>query len=193
MSKQRICYTHAEIEKVMNEVSHEFDQHGLLTRGLRNAPVVTVSSEVGYMSWAHGLYIVQGRWGYDTGTIYVPRVSLVRLLERLGRRRTTLRDVLRHEFAHALAYRSGSLVRDWKRFEQVFGAHHDGEYEVGIPGDHFVTGYAATSPCEDFAETVMCYLRYGGEGARWRRRSVVFGKIELVGELAGRVGRLGLT
>ena len=96
-------------------------------------------------------------FGYAPGHIYIP----VRIPDQ-GRRqdRGSLRDVLRHEFGHALAYHYPSLIRRRRAFVLAFGAGYDADwtYPPGEPYD-FVTDYAMTSPMEDFAETFAHWLR----------------------------------
>ncbi len=74
--------------------------------------------------------------------------------------RGSLRDVLRHEYGHALAYQYPELVIDSPAFKTAFGGHHDDDTPVAGPDHHFVSVYAQKEPREDFAETFMFYLRH---------------------------------
>lgn len=67
--------------------------------------------------------------------------------------RGSLRDVIRHEYAHALEHHYPRLTWRSARFRETFG-------EGGV--DDFVLRYARTSPSEDFAETFIGFVRHGG-------------------------------
>ena len=54
--------------------------------------------------------------------------------------------------------------------------------------DEFVSDYAATQACEDFAETFMIYLRYRNSLGRFKKRSGVYRKLRAV-EKAVKVAR----
>src|SRR3990167_7412017 len=95
-NRARILYSQAEIERVMNEVCDEMNEHGLLTKGVRRAPVVTVATSA-HVFLAYGLYIVEASpmislLGFRRGGIYIPQLSFQGALDRLGRTRVTLRD-----------------------------------------------------------------------------------------------------
>ncbi len=93
--------------------------------------------------------------GFREGVIYLPRNAPIS-----RRRGETLRDVLRHEYAHALAWARPSFVRGaW--FREAFGAGYDDVHEMRPTYDArvFVSEYATKSPKEDFAETFMAWLR----------------------------------
>jgi len=97
----------------------------------------------------------------SSGEIHIPAISLNRLSEKiLKQKRVTLRDILRHEFAHTYP----ELVKN-KQFEKVFGGPHEldsGLAQVYDPAFH-VSEYAASMPMEDFAEDFMHYLKHKGE------------------------------
>ena len=102
------------------------------------------------VGWAYG-------WCYDSsGEIYIPAISALKIRDWWKGEYTSLADVLRHEYAHALAHRYAFLVES-RRFENLFDACGDYDEEC------HVTPYAASKPCEDFAETFMCYLRHRGK------------------------------
>lgn len=95
-------------------------------------------------------------FGCEPGHIYIPAwIKLNR-----GQDRGSLRDVLRHEFGHALAYHHPGAVRRTRAFVGAFAARYD-EAWPEPPGNRedFVTAYAMSSPDEDFAETFMVWLR----------------------------------
>ena len=98
------------------------------------------------------------RWlGYQPGHIYIPAIVW---------NRRDLINVLRHEYAHAVAHYYPKLIQRSREFTRVFG----GRYQRGTPNpgstvdpSSYLSRYAATEPCEDFAETWMFYLRRKGK------------------------------
>ena len=101
-------------------------------------------------------------WFLRDGHIYIPAVTGANLCDLITGHHTRLTDVLRHEWAHALADRRPRLV-EGKHFRSVFGASYDSPHPVWEyhPALH-LTPYAASMPCEDFAETFHHYLRHKG-------------------------------
>ncbi|MFM2296608.1 MAG: putative zinc-binding metallo-peptidase [Verrucomicrobiota bacterium] len=101
-------------------------------------------------------------WFQPDGHIYIPAVTGAQLSDFISGYHTRITDVLRHEWAHALADRHPKWVSG-RRFRSAFG----GSYESTDPvweyhQDIHLTHYASTSPCEDFAETFHYYLRHKG-------------------------------
>ncbi len=97
--------------------------------------------------------------GYKPGHIYIPAYVLTQLF---WQQRGSLRDVIRHEYAHALAYYHPDLIIDSKLFELVFGGNYTSEEPSKMKKEAYVTEYAQTFPMEDFAETFMIYVRRKG-------------------------------
>ena len=62
------------------------------------------------------------------GRIAVPAVSLARLRALFGYEKASVRDVLRHEYAHALADTHRGLMRS-RKFTSAFGGSHASEKE----------------------------------------------------------------
>lgn len=54
---------------------------------------------------------------------------------------------------------------------------------------HFITDYASTCACEDFAETFMFFLKYRNSLPRFENRSTVFRKLRAVERAASRASR----
>ena len=98
-----------------------------------------------------------------SGAINIPSISLSTLGDLLAARAyVSLRDVLRHEYAHALEHHHRGLIHS-SRFEDAFGSAHDDEMDVDFDPASHVSRYAATCVGqEDFAETFMMFLKYGG-------------------------------
>jgi len=100
-------------------------------------------------------------WYGQSGHINIPRISFLRLADYWRGSYTSLRDVLRHEFAHALADTHRNLFRS-RDFYYAFGGAHTWDFRRAYDPEHHVTPYAADSTAEDFAEVFMLYLRLGG-------------------------------
>lgn len=95
-------------------------------------------------------------------TSTIPAVNGASLSDLITGHHTRLSDVLRHEWAHALADRHPKLV-EGKRFRTVFGGHYESPDPVwGYDPDRHLTRYAAFMPCEDFAETFHFFVRAKG-------------------------------
>lgn len=93
--------------------------------------------------------------GFREGVVYIPWNA------PFSRRRgLTFRDVLRHEYAHALAWARPSFVRG-RWFRETFGAAYDEAWasRPAFDPDAFASEYATTSPKEDFAESFAVWLR----------------------------------
>ena len=145
------------------------------------------SAELIPLGWSYG-------WYRPPGKIGIPAMCWDRVWGQLrGTPRVSLRDVVRHEMAHALAYHHPELVRT-AAFRLAFEAEHDGEWESCLEchSEDFVTPYATVSPEEDFAETVMVYTRHRGEIRRYRDRLGVFRKLRFVRRLPTCLRRLGI-
>lgn len=125
-------------------------------------------------------------WFLPDGHIYIPAVTGASLSDLITGHHTRLSDVLRHEWAHALADRRPRLV-DNRRFRSAFGAGYDSPHQVWEhhPDVH-VTEYAASMPCEDFAETFHFYLRHKGRlPLRWADKPDIIHKWKFIRSIAG--------
>ena len=102
-------------------------------------------------------------FGFAPGHIYIPKWIL---LHGPWQNRGSLRDVLRHEFGHALAYYHPGPICRSRMFRDAFGARYDESwFEQPTDCEDFVSDYAMTNPAEDFAETFARWLRaLGGRG-----------------------------
>lgn len=131
-----------------------------------------------------------GRLGYfgPDGAIYMPMISIDRLQDLFGGSSVSFRDVLRHEYAHALADTHRGLIRS-KKFREVFGQAYlnTTTSQVYDPEIH-VSEYASSMSCEDFAETVMYYVKHKGViPKRWSGR-LIHSKWLFIEELAVAIG-----
>lgn len=167
------------LNRAVSDVQSELDAHGFLDRKLAEVDV--------YLSWCG--VALGWCWYGTTGDIHIPAVSIGKLYECIrGESRTSLRDVVRHEYGHALAHTHKGLFCSVP-FKRAFGSHHDADIQWDYDAERHVTSYAATSPSEDFAETFMLYLRHNGDLPQrlntWRIRR----KWRFIKDLSGAVSR----
>ncbi len=129
-------------------------------------------------------------WFEPEGDIYIPAVNGANLSDLITGHHTRLTDVLRHEWAHALADRRPRLV-EGKRFVSTFGGPYESDEAVlEYDPDHHLTKYAAAMPCEDFAETFHHYLRHKGRlPLRLANKPEIIRKWEFVEWMAHRISR----
>lgn len=141
----------SQLDRANYAVTSELDVHGFYDRHVQSVDTYLVSVGLAY-GW---------HWFGSSGDIHIPRVSLSRLSHIWKGGYTSLRDVLRHEFAHAIADTHRGLFRS-TFFSDSFCAAHHWNFEWEYDPEHHVSEYAATAPAEDFAETFMLYLRHDG-------------------------------
>jgi hypothetical protein len=139
------------------------------------------------------VYWVATSWscyGWYQGDIYIPAITGAQLSDLIQGRHIRLTDVLRHEWAHAVADK-WPLVMNTKRFLTAFGGPYEsGERVMNYDPDHHLTEYAATMPCEDFAETFHYYLRHKGNVPyRLHYKPRILAKWQFVEWLARRISR----
>ncbi len=129
-------------------------------------------------------------WFLPDGHIYIPAVTGANLCDLITGHHTRLTDVLRHEWAHALADRRPRLV-EGKRFRNVFGADYHSTHPVWEHHpDLHLTPYAAAMPCEDYAETFHHYLRHKGRlPLRLANKPEIIRKWEFIAWMAGKSAR----
>lgn len=143
--------TLTKLNRALADVIRDFTHLGIWNDQLYSVGVYLVP--VGYaFGW---------KWNGPSGHIDIPAVSISRLsttILGLGQK-CGLRDVLRHEYGHAIADLYPRLSRSTD-FRRAF----EGSYDRMPPvreyhPDHHVTSYAATRPAEDFAEIFMLYIK----------------------------------
>jgi len=126
------------------------------------------------------------------GEILIPSISLSRLGEKiLKQKEVSLRDILRHEFAHALAHTHPELVKN-KQFEKIFDGPHEndaGLQQVYDPAFH-VSEYAATMPMEDFAEVFMLFVKHKGKLPAALNRPAIRKKWNFIAKLPGKMRQI---
>lgn len=172
--------TISELERDNDLVVDELERFGFYDERMEAVEV--------YLTWAGDSFGWQN-YGGD-GHINVPALSLARLRKYLGYETATLRDVLRHEYAHAVADTHRGLMHS-RRFSTAFGGSHGSERGVRYDRARHVTRYAASNPGEDFAEVFMKYLKHRGRmPKRFRSRPAIVLKWNFVRDL-GRAIRAG--
>ena len=89
------------------------------------------------------------------------------------------------QWAHAPADRRPSLVKT-RRFRGTFGGPYQSTESVtDFDPMHHRTPYAASNPCEDFAETFHFYLRQKGRlPLRLQAKSVIARKWDFIASVA---------
>jgi len=133
------------------DVRSELRQHGCWSDRL--ADISVRQTTVGL---AYGWQYYRG-----CGDIIIPKFSFIRLYHHCLGKVVPLRDVLRHEYGHAVADMHRNLVKG-KGFRSAFGGAHDSEKWLEYDVDSYVSTYAASSICEDFAEVFMYYIKHKG-------------------------------
>jgi len=93
--------------------------------------------------------------------ICIPAVSMSRLAKLLGFQACGLTDVLRHEFAHALADTHRGLFHS-SVFTDAFGDTHSSKIEYEYDPFYFVSSYAAKNTSECYADVFMFFVKYKG-------------------------------
>ena len=120
-------------------------------------PQITAPGALGF--FFHELDLLHSMLGFEAGHIYIPKWVL---LHGPWQQRGSLRDVVRHEYGHAVAHWYPKLIQEGPRFREAFGGSYaDKHFMDDWESDH-VSQYASTRPMEDFAETFMVFLRSRG-------------------------------
>ena len=129
-------------------------------------------------------------YGWYQGDIYIPAVTGAHLSDYFQGRYIRLTDILRHEWGHAVADKWPTLI-DTRRFVRDFGGHYESPNPVWIyDSDQHLTRYAATMPCEDFAETFHHFLRHKGRlPVRLRAKPKIVRKWQFLEWMAGKISR----
>ncbi|HRJ72180.1 MAG TPA: hypothetical protein PLS03_08135 [Terrimicrobiaceae bacterium] len=124
-------------------------------------------------------------WKYRgrEGEIHIPAVTLARLGEIAGHPRVGLRDILRHEFGHALVDLHPGLFRT-AEFRRVFGGPVSNQDPWEYDPDLFISPYAATCPEEDFCETFMVWMGRRRNFHEGRYSPEIRRKLRFVGALS---------
>jgi hypothetical protein len=155
--------TYSQFERAVSDVRSELRALGILSESSRlNKPDVIWCGLPQFYPLALGFCFesalskkfmfdkIMGAIGYHAGNIYIP--SFIFTLWKI---KGSLRDIIRHEYAHAIAFHFLKLVKRCREFREAFGGTYNGLRIVDMPVESFVSGYAMKSPAEDFAECFM--------------------------------------
>ena len=181
------------LNDALDDVRDELSELDLLTERLDEVNVYLTPFHPGT---TYGYFIEESNWlawclGWEDGNIYIPSLRLTSLSGLFGYSEYfSLRNVLRHEYGHAVAHLHPSLIKRSREFTHVFGGRYDtkGPVEGYSPLQH-VSTYAATMPQEDFAETFAYFVKSKGDIARYFHRPGIFMKMCFVGKLSEKLAR----
>ena len=174
---RRHVITHTDVCRANQQVTRELDSAGFWNDRLEDVEVYWTTH-----SW--------DCYGWYQGDICIPALTGAQLSDLIAGRHTRLTDILRREWAHAIADKWPHLI-NIKRFVNAFGGHYESEQPLmKYDPDHHLTQYAATTPCEDFAETFYFYLRHKGKlPIHLADKPVILAKWRFVEWLACRISR----
>ena len=177
---RRHIVTLSELNRANQQVTGELEKLGLSSEDLDEVDVWLVPVSFACYGWHTG----------KPGYIAIPSVSLANLGDYLSGYHIRLTDILRHEWAHAVADVHADFV-DCPAFVRCFS----GTYEQ-MTGTHpydptrHLTRYAATMPCEDFAETFHYYIRHKGKlPVRLAGKSVIVRKWKFIERIASAMAK----
>ncbi|MCO4754861.1 MAG: putative zinc-binding metallopeptidase [Bacteriovoracaceae bacterium] len=184
-----LCRSFVKVQAELEEIGLWFEDYYLGEVDLVQSPLPSLLGEMGYV-YDSGLGFFDEALGYEEGVIYIPKYAPVQAYTPGG----TLVDTIRHEFAHAWTVVDPELFEK-KWFVNTFGLEYWDEDELGQSlyklfrkyevsafenspyFDDYVSSYALSAPCEDFAETFMFFLRYRKSLKRFKHRPGVYRKL----------------
>ena len=185
---KRVFLSMGEMEKAFNKVRKELEAMDLLFDGSR-LDKVDCYHERFSIGALYGL-VAMGFYNPADQNIHIPAAYPPGLFPWLQDRE--MRDVIRHEFGHALADKYRKIFRGGI-FKEAFGKSY-GTWQV-FDGDdcldEYVSDYATTNTREDFAETFMLYMKYKGKmPARFRGKRAIVKKWKTVGRIIREIAAL---
>ena len=155
-----------QLDCAVVEIQEELYRAGFWNEGCRltrtevywcRFPQIVAPDALGF--FFHGTDRFQSLLGYETGHMYIPKWVII---HGPWQQRGSLRDVVRHEYGHALAHYYPVLIQQGSRFREAFGGKYLERYFSRNWESEHVSRYATSRPAEDFSETFMFYLRSGG-------------------------------
>ncbi|MCW1922634.1 hypothetical protein OKA05_08715 [Luteolibacter arcticus] len=171
----RHIITLSQLDRANTQVSTEMARHGIWSDELAGVGVFLVPASLTCYGW-------------HDGSIAIPSISGAHLRDLCNGQHTRLTDVLRHEWAHAVADTFSGFVES-DLFVRCFdGAYQDTSPVANYDPSRHVTRYAAARPCEDFAEVFHYYLRHRSRlPLRLSSRKPVVKKWEFIHRMARRI------
>ena len=166
------------LNRALGRVNKELHAQGLWNAKLQEIDVYLVPFGFAY-GW---------QWYGSTGDIGIPALSLAKLRDWIKGSYVSLADILRHEYAHAIAHTHRGLIRS-RRFTRAFMASHENLQPFVYNPELHVSPYAATCAAEDFAEVFMLYLRHGTRLPACLESPVIRRKWNFVKALCGAIKR----
>ena len=178
------------LQRAFNQVRRELHELGVLDGYLDTIDctrtILPTLSCLGYV-YDQGVHWLPRLAGFEPGVIYVPINAPVQA--RIHG--STLIDTLRHEYAHAWAWFDRRRI-DGGWFKRAFGGRYgdDAHRTIHEPVEHhYVSAYATTRPSENFAETLMVYMRHRRSLARFESRPAVCARLRAVEEFVADTAR----
>ena len=120
-------------------------------------PCLGITDALGFFTI--GVSFMNKIQGLEEGHIYIPKWVLS---QGFNQNRGSLREIIRHEYGHAVAHYYPELIDNSTDFEKVFGAAYYSNEPTGMEEVAYISAYAASMPMEDFAETFMVFVRRKG-------------------------------
>jgi hypothetical protein len=163
------------LEDANRAVTREMNRLGLWSDELAEVGVYIVPTTADSYGWHQG----------TPGSICIPEVSLAHREDCRDWRLTRLTDILRHEWAHALAAVHSGFVESPSFVRAFAGGYEDRRGLFGYDPARHLTRYAADNPAEDFAETFHFFLRHKGRlPVRFEGRPIIARKWRFVARIA---------
>ena len=157
---------------------------GLKKLGFWSEKLADVKVRQTYFGFSYGWQYYRG-----CGDIVVPKLSVSRMCDSYRGDIFPIRDVLRHEYAHAIADNHRSLVKSSK-FRSAFGAAHDNLKCFHYDEQEHVSYYASDNAGEDFAETFRYYIKHKGKIPERFDTSVIRKKWDFLKHLCVRMKKI---
>jgi hypothetical protein len=155
--------TLSKLNKALYDVQNEFYLLGLWNEGspLKEIEIYLCSRpRILYQGFfMHGASKWDSFEGYFEGKLYISKYCLLNLFKS---KYSSIRDLIRHEYAHGFAEKYQNLIYG-KAFEIAFSGTYDSGVKTKMPVETYFTNYAREFPMEDFAETFKLYLKWKGK------------------------------
>ena len=187
---KRIYTSFDDVAKAYNHVRKELENLGILWDGSRLDGVQCIYESVDLVSALRGW---MGYFDFDDQHIHFPSLYLpIGWLVGLAGAKDGPRNVIRHEFGHALADLYPETLKKGGTFRKAFGRTY-GEApaeERGVDGweERYVSEYATSATQEDFAETFMLFVKHKGKiPAKFAKCPAIQKKWEAVAEICRHV------